>query len=468
MPRQDLKYIRIADSIEQLIRKDLLKIGDRLPSLRSVCVEKMVSINTASQAYIELERRGLIESRPQSGYFVSYTHKRFNNLPAITRPLMATMHEDVEELYASILRNAGEAEILLSSSLLAEELFPKAKLNKAIMEATRTLPDSGLNYDRLGNKRLKRQVAIRSVKWGGKLNAEDIITTAGCMEAISFCLMTLGKAGDAIAVESPTFYGILHSAKKLGLNVIELPTHPVTGIEIETLKHAILKKRVKLCLLVSNYSNPLGSCMPDENKRAVVELLTHYNVPLIENDIFGDLYFGTQRPSCCKTYDESGMVLYCSSVSKTIAPGYRVGWIEAGKFKDQVSRTKYAHALYTSSITHEAMGNFLENGRYENHLRKLRYLLYRNSLMFLRSISEHFPDDTKVTQPTGGMHLWVELNERVNTVDLYNLAIKYNISIAPGRLYTLKNQYNNSMKLSIGMTWNSRIQESLKLLGQLA
>ena len=468
MKNESFLYLQIANTIEHQIKNDVLKIGDKLPSLRTVSIEKGVSLNTVLQSYFELEIRGLVESRPQSGYYVSYTHRNFRNVPATSQPKVAKIEEDAEDLIHTVSENAAKATIALSYGAPAAELLPIAKLNKAIVNATRTMPDSGVTYDRYGSKTLKKQIALRSLMWGGKLMENDIITTSGCMDALSFCMLSLVQKGDTIAVESPVYFGILHLARNLGLNVLELPTNPVTGIELDALKKALEKKKVKLCLLVSNFSNPTGSCMPDEHKKAVVKLMELHNVPLIEDDLFGDLYFSSHRPTCCKSYDESGIVLWCGSFSKTLAPGYRVGWVAPGKFKEKVIRTKYYHSLYTTSITHEAVGSFLENDRYENHLRKLRLTLHRNSLQFLRCISEYFPDDTKVTRPQGGLHMWVELNKRKDTVALYNQAMEHKISIAPGRMFTLQDQYHNCMKLNCGLLFTPKVEAAIKLLGKLA
>jgi DNA-binding transcriptional MocR family regulator len=468
MEKNELLYIKIANTIEDQIKTDVLKIGDKLPSLRIIAHERGISLSTAKQSYFELECRGLIESRPQSGYYVSYAHKHFKNVPQTSQPIVAKTEDNTEEIIFTVSENISKAKIELSTGVPAIELLPVAKMNKAIINATRTLQGGGLSYDKFGNQNLKKQIAKRSLMWGGKLNADDVITTSGSIDAISFCLLSLTQRGDTIAVESPVYFGILHLAKNLGLNVLELPTNPVTGIEVDALKKVLEKNKLKLCLLVSNFNNPLGSCMPDENKKAVVRLMEKHNVPLIEDDLFGDLYFGKNRPTCCKTYDETGLVLLCSSFSKTLAPGYRVGWMAPGKFKDKVARTKYYHSLYTASITHQAVADFLENDRYENHLRKLRRTLHRNSLQFLRCISQSFPDDTKMTIPQGGLHLWVELNKKIDTVELYNTAMANKISIAPGRMFTLRNQYNNCLKLNFGLLWNDKVEGALKLLGKLA
>lgn len=269
-------------------------------------------------------------------------------------------------------------------------------------------------------------------------------------------------------MESPVSFGMIQVAHSLGLVIEELPCHPVTGVEMEALEKAFSKKNIKVCLLISNFSNPLGSCMPDEHKQRAVQLAAKYGIPLIENDLNGDLYFGSRRPTSCKTYDESGMVLWCGSVSKTLAPGYRVGWVEAGSFKEKILQTKLYHAISTTSITHEAVANFLEAGRYETHLRRLRQTLYSNYLHYIRAINDFFPvDHLRVSRPQGGFVLWLELNKKINTLELYEAAAGRNISIAPGKMFTLKNQYNNCFRLNYGLHWDERKLHALKTLGGL-
>lgn len=468
LAQKDHLYQRIANGLEQQIKNNVLAIGDKLPSLREFCKRYGTSQTTAIKVYYELESKGLIETRPKSGYYISGSLKRIPALPKISEPSAETSQVQIEDLLEKVYNNATPMNITLAHAVVADELLPIAKLNKGMIQAMRELKGSGTAYGEIqGNEKLRKQIA-RHAFTIPELSPENIITTNGCINAISYAMMALGKPGDTIAVESPVYFGVLQLARSLGLKVLELPTHPQTGIEIEALTQALEANKINLCLLVSNFSNPLGSLMPDEHKKEVVRLIQKHNVPLIEDDIYGDIYFGTNRPNTCKTYDESGLVLWCSSISKTLAPGYRVGWISPGKFKSEILRMKLFHAIASTNITQEVIANFLETGRYEHHLRKLRNTLHTNSLQYIRAINDYFPEGTKVSRPQGGMVLWVEFDQKVNTIELYDLAIKKGVSIAPGGLFTLQNQFANCMRLNYGMPWNGQIDQGLKNLADIA
>lgn len=468
--KTDYLYTSIAGNIENKIVKGVLKIGDKLPSLRVISRENGASISTILQAYYVLESKGLIEARPQSGYFVTHCTRLLPRMVATSKPNNNFDDNDIDTIITRVYAEMGTKDNLtFSLGTPAQVLLPVAKLNKAIIQAVRKLDGCGTSYEPVaGNTRLRRQIARHSYTWDSNLVEEDIITTAGCMNALANCLISLATKGDTIAVESPVYFGIIQLAKSLGLNILELPTNAQTGVEIEALEKALKNNQIKLCLLVSNFSNPIGSCMPDEHKKKVVQLMEHFNIPLIEDDLYGDVYFGSHRPKSLKTFDESGNVLWCGSFSKTLAPGYRVGWVAPGKFKKQIIKTKLFHNISSTILTQEAIGSFLENGRYENHLRKLRQTLHMNSLNFLRTISEHFPDGTKVTRPEGGFILWLELHPNIDTMNLYELALRHDISIAPGRMFTSKLQYNNCLRLSYGLEWNEKIRVGLVKLGILA
>jgi DNA-binding transcriptional MocR family regulator len=467
---KELLYIKIANSLEQQIINDVLKVGDKLPSIRMICRQHGVSMSTAQFAYYELEAKSLIEPRPQSGYYVSDSSRKKLAMPDITRPFTKSPVKLATEIFENATDHAGEKNFtVFARGVPAVSLLPIAKLNKGMLQAVREMAGGGTAYEsQQGNEKLRTQVAKLSFNWKGNLAAKDVLTTSGCINAVSYCLMALTKRGDTIAVESPCFYGILQLAQSLGLNILELPTNPQTGVDMEFFKKVLQQNKIAACLFVSNFNNPFGSLMPDEHKKEAVKLLEKYNVPLIEDDIYGDIYFGDKRPSCCKSYDESGMVLLCSSVSKTLAPGYRVGWVAPGKFMNEVSKKKLFHNLYSTSITSEVIGSFLENGRYEAHLRKLRRTLHANYLQYVRVIGEHFPDGTKMSRPQGGLSLWVELPKKIDSIDLYNTATSKKITFSPGSMFTLQKQFSNCMRLSYGLEWNEKTENSLKLLGKLA
>lgn len=463
----DLLYLRVADLLERQIAEDVLNVGDKLPSVRELSKLQGVSVSTALQAYYHLEGKGLIAAKPQSGYYVRFSPQLIPERPAVSKPLPAARNKNVDALISEVYDGLTDPRITkFSLSVPAAELLPVAKLNKAMIQALRESPDSCTSYEQVrGNPELRRQIARWAMNWGGRLSEDDLITTAGTMNAISYALMALTKPGDMVAVESPCYFGTLRLLNSLGLKVLELPTHPDTGIAPDDLETALSLHQIKVCLLVTNFGNPLGHCMPDEAKKEVVKLLAKHGVPLIEDDLYGDVYFGKARPRSCKTFDDEGNVLWCGSISKTLAPGYRVGWIAPGKYYDEVKRQKLYHSITNASPEQAAIANFLATGRYEHHLRQLRQTLQANSLQYIRTISEYFPEGTRVTHPQGGFILWLELDKKVDTQELYQLAIKQRISIAPGEMFSMQDRYRNCMRLSYGMQWNITLESALKKLG---
>lgn len=465
---KEIQYQKIAKAIALQIKKGVWKTGEKLPSLRAVSHENGVSLNTVIQAYYELEKDGYIISRPKSGYIVSYRPICLS-IPATTQPSVKFEGKEVVDLIAEVYSSLeiGDKSITRFSLGMPEDvLLPIAKLNKELIRAMRSLPGNGTRYDETqGNIRLRKYVARFTYSWNGNLTEDDIVTTAGLTNAVAFALSITTKRGDTVAVESPVYFGLLQLANSLGLRVLELPTNPVTGVEPDALRKVL--PQINACLLISNFNNPTGSCMPDEHKKAVVDMLAEYEIPLIEDDLYGDLFFGNSRPKPCKAFDKKGLVLWCGAVSKTLAPGYRVGWIAPGKYKDAIIRQKNIHLVSTPALNQEAIANFMENDRYENHLRKLRHELHTNSIHFAHSIMNYFPENTKVVTPQGGFMLWMELDNRIDTTKLYYRAMQKKISIAPGRMFTLQEQYNNCMRLSYGQRWTPFIEERLKLLGDI-
>jgi DNA-binding transcriptional MocR family regulator len=462
-------YAQIAARIEKQIKQNLLKPGDKLPSVRALSQEQGISLSTAYKAYVELENLGLIEARTKSGYYVKYLPARFASIPETKPPLKKIRQASVAEMITMVYQNMSEDSVLqLSRSSPPLSLIPLAKLSKSMMESIRKSPSGNINYENLqGNLSLRTQVAKNAFNWGGNITADDVVTTQGCLEALIFALRALTKPGDTIAIESPTYFGIFNVMLSLDLKVLEIPAHPETGLDLEYLERAMDEVPIKVCLFVTNFSNPVGSCMPEERKQQLVKLLAKKQVPLIEDDIYGEIYFGKSRPRTCKSYDTDGWVILCSSVSKSIAPGYRVGWCIPGRFKDQVLNIKMMHSIASATPTQAAIGHFFETGRYDLHMRHLRKALHTQCLRYTQAIAAHFPSGTKISRPQGGYALWVELDKKVNSFELYQAAIEQSISIAPGQIFSIDGRYTNFIRISFGLAFDDVVEESFKVLGAL-
>lgn len=464
----DHKYVEVADRIETLIEKKALKVGDKLLSVRALSKEQGISVSTAFQAYYFLESKGLIEARPQSGYYVKFSPLHTFDMPACCEPSDEALPVSIDEMISSVYHDLRSPK-LISFSLSAPHpsLLPSAKLNKSVMHSLRNSPDHCLNYEHIqGNESLRKQIARLSFNWGGTLSEDDVVITAGCMEALSFCLRAVTKPGDAVATESPTFYGIFRVMQSLGLKVVEVPTDPVTGVDINYLTQAISRFNIKACLFVCNFNNPIGSCVPDDKKKELVEMLAQKEIPLIEDDIYGEMYFGKSRPKTCKTFDKKGLVLHCGSFSKSLAPGYRIGWTSPGRFKNEVIQLKRMNNISTNTLAQAAIAHFLQNGRYELHLRHLRKALHTQCLRYLQAVTEFFPQYTRITRPEGGFVLWVEM-QHGDGYKLHKRALKHQIGIAPGQIFSSQGQFHNYFRLSYGLPWSDTVESGLKTLGQL-
>ena len=467
--KADHKYIEVAERIETLIEKEIFKVGDKLLSVRALSKEQGISLSTAFQAYYALESKGLIEARPQSGYYVKYSPRHVLDMPKVCEPLDDALPVTIDDMINSVYVDLNSKSLLnFSMATPSIELLPTAKLNKAVVHSLRSSRTSCLHYEHIqGNVALRRQIARQAFNWGGTPSEDDIVVTAGCVEALSLCIKATTKPGDAVAIESPTYFAIFQLMESHGLKVVEIPTDPVLGMDIEYLTQAIPRFNIKACLVVSNFNNPLGSCMPDERKKQLVEMLAKKDIPLIEDDIYGELYFGKTRPKTCKTFDKKGLILHCASFSKSLAPGYRIGWTIPGKYKEAIIRLKRMHTVSTNTLAQSAVADFLSNGRFELHLRHLRKALHTQSLRYMQAVCEYFPEDTCISRPHGGFTLWIEMNKKINGFKLHKRALKHNIGIAPGQIFSSQGRFENCFRLSYGEPWSPRIEEGIKTLGKI-
>ncbi|ATB27381.1 PLP-dependent aminotransferase family protein [Melittangium boletus] len=463
-------YERVAERLGAAIAAGTLRAGDRLPSVRQLSASERVSVSTVLQAYLHLEDRGLIETRPQSGHYVRRRERPLPAEPEVSQPTSQASPVSVSALVTRVYRAANDPRIVpLGAACPSPELLPTQRLHRELALVTREASATAIGYDMPpGSLELRQQVARRSLEWGCPLSPEDFIITHGAAEAISLSLAAVAHRGDTVVLESPAYYGTLQAIETQGLRALEIPTHPRHGLELDALESALRKRKVAAVLVVSSFSNPLGGCMPEENRRRLVELLAARGIPLIEDDLYGDLHFGPLRPRPAKAHDPDGSVLLCGSFSKTLAPGYRVGWVAPGRFRQKVELLKYAHTVATSTPPQLAIAAFLRNGGYDRHLRTLRRQLEAQVRRMVDSVGEHFPEGVRVTRPEGGMLLWVEMPRQVDALELHARALAAGIGIAPGPIFSAQKRYGNCIRLSCGFPWSPQLEGALTTLGSLA
>jgi DNA-binding transcriptional MocR family regulator len=464
-------YDRLANEIAGQIENGMYRPGDRLMSVRQIHRSKGLSVSTVLQAYRLLEDKGLIEARPASGYYVTTRSAPADSLPEpeTTSPPLDPANIRIDELTLSILNQASRQDLVqFGTAIPSPDLLPTQRLNRIMIRLIRenNYPWAACPTAR-GCIEFRQQIARRLAGLNVSITPEDIIVTGGCMEAISLALQAVCKPGDLVAVESPTYFGVLQALESAGLKALEIPTHWRDGISLEALEFAIEHHPVRAVLVVPNFLNPLGGCMPDENKAILVDLLARYEIPLIEDDIYGELGFKERRPGLAKAHDRDGLVITCSSYTKDISPALRVGWMVGGRFHRKLELLKMNLNIGTAVLPQLTIAEFLENGRYDHTLRTVRRA-YEQSIAYMsQAIQRYFPDGTRLTKPLGGFVLWVQLPDRVDSLVLYKKALREGIVIAPGYMFSTTDKYRNFIRLNAAYM-NFATERAVARLGALA
>ncbi len=464
-------YEHLADELGQAIDRGSLRAGDRLPSVRRLAQERSVSVATVVEAYLRLENSGLVEVRPKSGHFVR-RRQPVTAEPRAPRACSTPSRVTVTDAYTKILEAMRDPELLpFGCANTDPEYLPIAALNRILTQITREMTTVGARYEGApGLLTLRRQIARRANEVGVALSEHDLCTTIGATEGLSLALRAVAKPGDVIAVESPAYFGVLQSIAGLGMRALEIPAHPRTGLDVGALEETLRTQPIKAVMVTPTISNPLGSIMPEEERARLVRLARRHDLPVIEDDVYGELVFDGSRPRPLRAFvdsSEDSHVVLVSSVSKTLAPGYRVGWIAGGRWHDQIVRIKYSQSLACPTILGMAVAEFLASGSYDRHLRRLRGLLSGNVQRYREAILAAFPEGTRVSSPRGGYVLWVELPPGNDALELHERALAKGIVIAPGPLFSARQRFANFIRISAGAPWSERVATGLRTLGRL-
>ncbi len=466
----DKLYERVARQLAGQMDQGLYRPGDRLPGVRRLAHQFGVSISTIVQAQRLLEDDGRIEARPRSGWYVRAQAWPRPEPPAISRPTVKPVPVTGQELVLRLVQAANEPDFVqLGAAVPAPDFLPTRAIQRALAAAARAGGANLATYQfPPGSPELRRQIARRMADAGCQVAPDEIVITSGCQEALILALRAVAGPGDVVAIESPSFYGLLQAIDSLGLKALEIPTDPATGISLEALELALEKWPVRACALTANFSNPLGGIMPVEKKQALVALLARHEIPLIEDDIYGDLGFEGERPQALRSFDETGGVIYCASFSKTLSPGLRVGWMVPGRWREQVEYLKYVTSLAAPTLSQRAVADFLHHGGYDRHLRQVRGAYARQVALMTRAVGKYFPAGTRVTQPRGGFVIWVELQGQVDALSLCQRALEQHISIAPGPVFSASGKYRNFIRLNCAQPWSDTLDKAVMTVGRMA
>ncbi|MBB1272450.1 PLP-dependent aminotransferase family protein [Psychromonas sp. SR45-3] len=459
-------YDKVAKGLRENIHNGLFVAGDKLPSIRQLVTEHCVSISTVQQAYHQLEMENLIEARPKSGYFVAYKPIAAT-LPVTSRPAQRPIEvSQWQQVLEVLLAKENVSTVQLQHAMPNMTVPSLAPLLKKMTSLMRHQASLSLPYGNIeGSLVLREQIAKLAAHSGCVLHPDDLVITSGCQEGLSVCLRSVTEPGDVVAVESPSFYGSMQAIKTANLKAIEIPTNAENGLSLEALELALEQWPIKSILVTPTCNNPMGYSMPEAAKKRLYQLAQSYDITIIEDDIYGDISYQSPRPKSIKSFDEDGRVLLCSSFSKTVAPGIRVGWIAPGRYRDKVTHVKYVSSSMCPTLPQLAIADFIKSGGYERHTRKVRLLYKQGRDHLIKCIKQHFPSDTRISFPKGGYILWVELNKRYDAVKLSTQCKQGNVSIAPGILFSATGKYRHCMRLNFSEKTEIEREQGIQQLG---
>lgn len=461
-------YQQLADQLQQQIDDRVYPVGSRLPGVRTLSQQHDVSVATAVSAYRELEQRGVLEARPRSGYFVMVPPARRDapRLPAAgRRPRPVTGQERVLRM----VQLANDPRVVnLGAAVPDPDFLPVRQMEQAFRTVLREQRRRCVGYEfPPGAPELRSGIARRLAALRCRVSPDQVLITNSCQESVAIALRMLTRPGDTVAIESPTYYGLLQVIEALGLKALEIPTDPVHGISLEALTLALERWPVAACVVVPNFSNPLGVCMADTRKRALLDLLAAHRVPLVEDDIYGDLPLRGPRPKPIKAWDRDGLVYYCSSCSKTLSAGMRVGWLVPGAQMERAQYLQFINTVSVSTPSQLALAHFLEKGHYDRYLRRVRAQHGRAVARMTDRVTELFPTKTRVSRPAGGFVLWLELPGQVNTTELAERALDAGVNFAPGALFSASGKFDHCLRLNCAVRWDNRVERALARLAAL-
>ncbi|WP_461481715.1 aminotransferase-like domain-containing protein [Porticoccus sp.] len=462
------QYQKLVTQFAQDITQGSLRPGDRMPSIRQLATAWRVSKTTVITAYNRLEAMGLIESRPKSGFFVRAQQRHRQQplqAPQQSRPRVKPFSVSSSQVIVDIMEKAASFDLL--PDVAQQE--GNTELRQCLSRAQRRqgLIEQHYYDEPLGHHALREQIARRVHHGQRAIDADEVVITHGCQHALLLALMAVAQPGDIVAVESPGFYGAIQLLETLNIQVIELPSSPATGIDVEAFGQALRQWDIVALIVAANYATPTGACMPDAAKQALLAICGAHRVTIIEDDVYGELYFGPSKPRSLYSFDTSGAVILCASFSKSLSRDLRIGWLLPGKYSQKVKQLKVVTAIAIGTTTQKGVALYLAQGSYERYLKKRRRELEGQLIQWQNAIKQYFPSAQSCSSPQGGLALWAELPTGVDTIKLYARAQQQGITITPGPLFSAQKRYRNYLRLSFAEPLTAKRENALKCLERL-
>jgi len=456
-----VKYITIARQVIASIERGHIEANSKLPSLRDFCQLHHISMTTALACYRYLEQHGYVIAEYKKGYYVQSqkAEKGIINFPIFQSAVTTKITRP--ELRADLIGITSLATAQLDSKLIDDALLKRS------FRAMTKQADFNLKYDEVqGSQKLREQLSKHFSSQGFLCPHEDLVITHGCLDAVLIALECVSKPGDVIAITSPCYSGLIDLLSVLDRAILEIPS-TAEGLELMQLEQAMKGKKITACLLTANHQNPTGHSLSNQQKQQLVELATQHNIPIIEDDVFREISHQRTIPLPLKYFDQHGWVIWCGSVSKTLAPGLRVGWCLPGRYKNRFIQQRIIRTLGHNQPIQLALADYIANGYYETHVKKINRAISAHCADYIKFLQDNLPGKSEVFIPNGGLVLWIKL-PKVDTQKLATMLLKQGVHITPGNLFSTTELYQDCVRLNIGVIPSREIYLQLELLCKLA
>lgn len=377
---------------------------------------------------------------------------------------------DGTDAVGAILKAAADPRIIsFAGGLPAPELFPVEGMKEATDKVYAEHGQQALQYGAAKGVTELRELILKRVKEKENVDAklENVMVTTGSEQAIDLVGKAFVNPGDTVLVEEPTYLCALDVFRSYGANFVSVPMDD-DGMKMDALEEALkAHPETALVYTVPNFQNPTGRTMPAERRKKFAELAAKYDVPVLEDNPYGDIRFAGEHVPSVKSFDHAGKVFYMSTFSKILAPGFRLGWLVAdAKVIEKLTVLKQSADLHTDNLVQYVVTEFFKENDVDAHVKEISDLYGKRKQLMIDGIKKYFPKDVKYTDPEGGMFLWVEVPGVTDTVELFKQCLEHNVAFVPGDPFFAGKPQPGTFRLNYSNMQEDQIEVGLKRLGE--